>query len=185
MKTIILKSTNGQFFVEMLVDILQSPDKDGAGVRNSAFTIMEIKSLQDSEVKAGFSLRQLPNSVEGLKTFAVAQNLLMDIVDIDPAIATENVNAAVTALNITTTGAMTAGNNGVAYHQQVVSVGGNGPKTHSVSSGAIPAGLALDVKSGFISGVPTAVVNPTFEITVVDAFGQTDVQGGISINIAA
>ena len=57
--------------------------------------------------------------------------------------------------------------------------------TFAVTSGALPSGLYLQPSTGIISGTPDTVENPTFEITVTDAFGQSNVEAGLSINITA
>jgi len=176
MKTIVLKSTNGQLFLEVKVDIIADGD---------AFTIMTIEGRDDSEVKAGIDLKQLPSGIAAMTDYAEANNLLMDIVDIDPDVAIINSVAAVTALSMTTTGAMTGGNDGVWYSQPVVVAGGNGPLTYELTAGSLPSGLTLDANTGYISGMPDTVENPTFTITATDAFGQTDNDATISINIAA
>lgn len=152
---------------------------------NDAFTIMSIEGKNDTEVIAGFDYKQLPTTLAGMKAFATAKNLLMDIVDIDPAVAVINAVSSVTALNITTTGAMAAATIGTNYHQKVVTEGGNGPLTFSKTAGSLPAGLLLDSKSGYITGIPTGSAGTsTFTINVIDAFGQTDTQASITITVA-
>jgi len=71
-----------------------------------------------------------------------------------------------------------------AYSETLTVVGGNGTKSFAVTSGALPSGLTLNAATGVISGVPQTVENPTFEITVTDAFGVTSVQAGLSIDIS-
>ena len=177
MKTISLFSTNGQFKVDLKVDLLDNSER---------FTIMDIIGRSDAEVQAGIDLQALPNEVEEIATYATTHNLLMDIIDNSGAVGgIINKVASVTALSVTTAGAMTGGNDTVFYSEQVVAVGGNGQLTYSVSGGSLPSGLTLNSVSGIISGTPDTVENPTFEITVVDGFGQSDVQAGVSINIAA
>jgi hypothetical protein len=174
MKTIVLFSANNQFRVELKCDIFDNSE---------AFTIMDIVNRSADEVKAGVGLKELPNSIEGLKTYATNLNVNMDIIDIDPAVATINAVTGATALSMTSTGAQAAGATGTAYHEQIVVAGGNAPFTFSVTSGALPSGLYLDANSGYISGTPDTVENPTFGITVTDAFGQSDVDATLSINI--
>jgi len=178
MKTISLFSTNGQFKVDMKVDLFDNSDR---------FTIMDFVGRSDAEVKAGINLQEVENDIEAVAAFAVANNLLMDIIDNAGAVGNiVNKVASVTALAITTSGAMTGGNDGVWYSQPVVAEGGNGPLTFSLTGGTLPSGCTLDPASGYISGTPDTIANNTgIQITVTDAFGQTDVQTGLSINIAA
>lgn len=61
---------------------------------------------------------------------------------------------------------------GKSYSQQMVTVGGTGPYTYSLATGALPAGLSLS-PSGLISGTPTAVGSSIFSIAVTDSAGVT------------
>jgi hypothetical protein len=88
-----------------------------------------------------------------------------------------------TALSMTSTGAQAAGATGTAYHEQIVVAGGYFPYTFAVTSGALPSGLYLDASTGYISGTPDTVENPTFEITATDAFGGSAADATLSINI--
>lgn len=175
MKTIVLRSTNNQFRVEIKTDLSKN---------EGAFTIMEFVGKDDSEVVAGMSLKELPSSFEGMKAFATSNNLLMDIIDINEGTNTAVVSS-VTALAITSSGALTAGNDTVAYSETIAVEGGNGPLTFEVTDGSLPSGLSLQASTGTITGIPDTVENPTFEITATDAFGQSSVEAGLSIDIQA
>ena len=200
MKTIVLKSDNDQFRVELKVDLFDN---------STTFTIMEITGRVDDEVKAGLDLKLtnthitslslvdqkaaeignlISNDLESITVYATDNNLLATVVDIDPAVADVVLTNTTTALDILTTGSMADGNDTVPYHQQILTEGGAGAApqlTFEVTSGALPSGLILDPVSGWISGTPDTVENPTFEITVTDAFGETDVEAGIDIDIQA
>ena len=92
---------------------------------------------------------------------------------------TQGVASAVNfgALAITTV-SLPAGTNGVAYSQQVQSTAGASPyKLWTLVSGTLPAGLALSLGDGAISGTPTAACTAsacTFAVQVQDAGRQVD-----------
>ncbi len=61
------------------------------------------------------------------------------------------------------------------YGEYLAASGGNGVLTWSLDSGALPSGLVL-TPSGRISGLPDTAIDPaTFEVKVVDEFGQEDI----------
>jgi len=62
--------------------------------------------------------------------------------------------------------------------------GGAEPYTYSLSSGTLPAGLALDPATGAITGTPTAVGASTFTAQVTDSTSTTATEG-CSITISA
>jgi hypothetical protein len=58
---------------------------------------------------------------------------------------------------------------GVAYSQTVVGAGGTTPYAWTVTTGSLPAGLALNEVTGVISGTPSSTGPPTFTVTLTDA----------------
>lgn len=186
MKTLVFKNANNQLRVEYKVDLFSSSDN---------FTIMEIAGLDDAEKQIGISFKELASDglgsgaedptlggLENFKQFATDNNLILEEIDNENNVVTELV-ALGTALNITTT-TLPGGNVSVAYDEDVVAVGGNGVRTFAVTSGSLPNLLTLNASTGKISGTPDTVENPSFDITVTDGFGVTDVQS-LSIDIAA
>lgn len=57
---------------------------------------------------------------------------------------------------------------GVAHADTLIASGGTAPYRFSITSGALPAGLAMD-SSGVISGTPVALGSSVFTVTVTDA----------------
>ena len=66
-----------------------------------------------------------------------------------------------------------AATQGVAYNQTVLASGGIAPYSFTVSSGTLPAGLALNATSGAITGTPTGSGVANFAITVTDSTSGT------------
>ena len=58
-----------------------------------------------------------------------------------------------------------------AYSQTVTASGGMASYVYAVSSGSLPAGLALNTSTGVISGTPTSVSSVTFVLSATDANG--------------
>ena len=61
----------------------------------------------------------------------------------------------ITAALAISTGALPGGTTGVPYSSALAATGGTAPYQWSITSGALPGGLALS-ESGLISGTPTA-----------------------------
>ncbi|WP_031500830.1 Ig domain-containing protein [Bryobacter aggregatus] len=72
---------------------------------------------------------------------------------------------------------------GVPYLSAANVLGGRSPYLFSLSSGSLPAGLALDPASGSISGTPTALGASVFVFAVSDA-GSAKTQTQCSIGVA-
>jgi uncharacterized protein YhjY with autotransporter beta-barrel domain len=62
---------------------------------------------------------------------------------------------------------------GIAYNQTFTASGGIAPYRFAVSTGNLPAGLALNTATGVISGTPTASGTANFAITATDSTSGT------------
>ena len=72
------------------------------------------------------------------------------------------------ALSVTTT-ALNNAVQGTPYNQGLTATGGVPPLTWSITSGALPSGLALDATTGQISGTPTTQGSSSFTVEVTDS----------------
>ncbi len=73
---------------------------------------------------------------------------------------------------------------GVAYSQTITASGGTSPYTYTVTSGALPAGLALST-GGALSGTPTAGGTFSFTVTAKDSNNITGAQAyTLTVNCA-
>ncbi len=72
------------------------------------------------------------------------------------------------ALTVTTGSPMPAGSVGASYSQTLAAVAGTSPYTWAVSSGALPAGLALNASTGALSGTPATAGTFNFTVQVRD-----------------
>jgi hypothetical protein len=82
------------------------------------------------------------------------------VADSTSTIATKSLSITINATPGINTGSLPNGTVGAAYAQTLAVTGGTPPYIWSLSSGTVPAGLALS-SSGAISGTPTSAGGPT------------------------
>lgn len=73
---------------------------------------------------------------------------------------------------ITTGTTLGAGTQGIAYTTTLAASGGTAPYSWTLTSGELPAGLAL-ASTGVVSGTPTATASAVFTVKVTDSAGLT------------
>lgn len=61
---------------------------------------------------------------------------------------------------------------GIAFRKAFTATGGSGAYTWSLTSGTLPAGVALDAASGTVSGTPQGAGNYPFVVTATDSEGR-------------
>ena len=72
-----------------------------------------------------------------------------------------------------TTNRLNSGKIGTPYSQVLANSGGYSPKSWSLHSGSLPAGLTFDPASGTISGTPTEALTRYLTFKVGDGYGRT------------
>ena len=80
-----------------------------------------------------------------------------------------------------------SGTVGTAYSANVAATGVLGATTYSLASGALPPDLSLNASTGAITGTPKAadVGKAAFQISAIDAYGDTATSGTLTITIVA
>lgn len=101
---------------------------------------------------------------------AVANVLITIMPDIEP-------------LRIISQGDLTQGSTGVLYSHQLFFAGGVPPRTWSVNTGSLPAGLTLDPVQGTISGTPTVPGTFVFTVRLTDSAPTSVVSQELRINV--
>ncbi|HYI93632.1 MAG TPA: DUF4082 domain-containing protein [Bryobacteraceae bacterium] len=142
-------------------------------------------SLVSGTLPPGLTLNATTGSITGTPTSAVTRSLNIRVSDSATPAATANRTLSITiasALSITTA-TLPGGNVGAAYSTTIAASGGTAPRTWSVATGSLPAGLTLNASTGGIAGTPTAVGTSNFTIRVTDAATAT-ANRNMSITIA-
>lgn len=133
-------------------------------------------AVASGALPAGLSLNSATGSISGTPTAPGTFAFTAQVIDSrgSPA-GTGTASCAIqaTPAPLTLTCAATTAQAGVAYSSALAASGGTGPYTFSISQGALPPGLTLNVATGTISGVPTAAGGFSFTARVRDAAGNT------------
>jgi serine/threonine protein kinase len=129
---------------------------------------------------AGLSLDGARGLISGIPEAPGEFKFTLRVSDSAQAVATQDfalhVSRSIPRLAITTPGQLPNATAGVAYAQAISASGGIPPYHWTVSSGALPAGLALDSARGLISGAPAAAGVYQFTLRASDSAQGADTQ---------
>jgi hypothetical protein len=120
-------------------------------------------ALTSGTLPAGLSLNTASGEITGTPTASsVATPLTFQVTDSATPAARRSVDLGLTITGVPiviTTTSLPNAQVGVAYSTMLSATGGTGAITWKVSSGSLPAGLALNAATGLISGTPTVAAS--------------------------
>lgn len=138
----------------------------------------------DGSLPAGLTLNSSTGIISGTPTTTGTSEFVIRLTDATGAVGTTSLSLDVdTSITISTT-TLPNGTVGTAYSSTLAQLGGSAPLTWSVSSGTLPAGLALNSSTGVISGTPSSAGTSSFTVTLTDSTGATDTQA-LSITVGS
>lgn len=146
-------------------------------------------SVRSGSLPTGLTLNASSGLISGTPTTAQTASFTIEAMDSEstPQSATKSlsitIDAAAQPPTVTTT-SLASGTVGSAYSATLTATGGATPYSWSITSGSLPAGLALNSSTGTISGTPTTSGTATFTAQVKDANSNTGSKS-LSITIAA
>lgn len=146
-------------------------------------------TVASGALPAGLALTSATGTISGKPSQAGAFSFAVQVKDSSSPLQTAsapmtlNVSSATSSLKIVNA-SLPAGQVGVAYQTSNTASGGTPPYTWSITSGALPVGLALSASSGAISGKPSVSGSSTFMVRVSDAASNW-AQQPLSIQIGA
>ncbi|TDU67286.1 putative Ig domain-containing protein [Prosthecobacter fusiformis] len=113
-------------------------------------------TISAGSLPQGLTLNSSNGNISGTVSQAGAVSFVLRVTDFYGCIATQSYSYTPTCPTISLTPtSVPAGAVGTAYSQTLTASGGVGPYTYTISSGTLPAGLALNSSSGAITGTPT------------------------------
>lgn len=144
-------------------------------------------SISSGSLPAGVTLNASSGAISGTPSAAGTSSFVAKVTDANQNAATKSLSITVAAaaqpLTITTT-SLPNGSTNTSYSAFLYAGGGKTPYNWTVSSGALPAGLALS-GTGDITGVPTAAGTSSFGVTVTDSSSPANsVSATFSITVA-
>ncbi len=136
---------------------------------------------------ASITLDARSGTLSGTPTAAGSFNFTVQVTDTAKNNASKAFSLTITSnsiLSITTATPLPGATQGTAYSQTLSASGGKPPYTWSITTGALPTGLALNGSSGVISGTPTTTGAFTFGVHVSDSASATADQQSTLVVVA-
>ncbi|MDP9838671.1 hypothetical protein J2T09_003443 [Neorhizobium huautlense] len=135
-------------------------------------------SVNSGALPAGVTLNTATGAIVGTPTTAGSYSFAVTATDANNTAASASYTLAIAAISVPLTvspssGALTTGTVGTAYSEAVSVSGGTSPYSYAVTSGSLPAGLALNTSTGVISGTPTTGGYAAFTVAATDANSAT------------
>jgi len=146
-------------------------------------------SIASGVLPAGLALNAATGVISGTPTASILAVFIAQVQDATGAVATAPFSITVGAPLAIATSSLPDGALIVAYAQPIIATGGVSPYLWSISSGALPGGVALVPAIGLLLGSPTANGVFTFTVQVQDGAGviatkQLTIRIGQSLAIA-
>jgi hypothetical protein len=130
-------------------------------------------SVTAGSLPAGLTLNTSTGVISGSPTTAGSPTFTVTLTDANNQTASQGYTVGILAAPSITTTTLPGGEVGAPYSQPVIGAGGATPYTWAVTTGSLPAGLALNSSTGVISGSPTTAGSLPFTVTLTDANSQT------------
>jgi hypothetical protein len=137
-------------------------------VQTSGGTAPIAFSVTAGTLPAGLTVNATTGVISGTPAAAGTYTFTVTATDANAVAATQAYSTTVVPVLSITTGALPTPLLNQTYNQTIQTTGGTAPVTFAVTSGSLPAGLALDASTGAIGGTPAIAGAYTFTVTATD-----------------
>jgi hypothetical protein len=147
-------------------------------------------SVTSGKLPTGLSLNSASGAISGTPSAVGASTFTLTVTDsTSPTAVTAKKKLSITVNGPTlavTTAALPAGQFGVTYPvAMLASTGGTAPVRWAVTSGSLPAGLALNASTGAITGTPVGPgMVSNFTVTATDSSTPVDQSASATLSLA-
>lgn len=130
--------------------------------------------INSGALPAGLSLNSASGTISGTPTASGNFSFTVRVTDNRGVTAVKSLSLTVSIATLTiSTTSLPRATHGMYYSATMAASGGVKPYTWSISSGRLPAGLALNSTTGVISGTPTTSGRSSFTVRVTDTRRKT------------
>ncbi len=130
-------------------------------------------SVSSGSLPAGLVLNASTGAITGAPSSPATNNFTITATDSGGATVARAFAVTINNAIAINPASLSNGTSGATYSQTISATGGSGAYAYGISSGSLPAGLALDTSTGVISGTPTSAATSTFMLTATDGLGAT------------
>ncbi len=125
-------------------------------------------SIKTGSLPSGLVLDISAGTISGVPSSSGTSNFTIQLTDSTGKSVTQDLSITINSALMITTSTLPLATISSAYSQTLSAAGGRSPYLWSITAGALPAGLSLNVNTGMISGTPNTAGNYDFIVSVKD-----------------